>query len=86
MPLITELLDDCATLELLMPDGDRAESADSGLPPFNVLVGKFGFTIAESDQPPNDEAQVRALTNWLRSQWDSSQPRKEPALDARSAV
>lgn len=83
--MTTDLLDDCATLELLLPDGDGAESADSEPPPFNVLVGKFGFTISESDQPPDDEAQVRALTNWLRSQWDS-QSRKEPALDARSAI
>ena len=62
MPLTTELLDDCVTLELLLPDGDGSESANSEPPPFNVLVGKFGFTISESEQPPDDETQVRALT------------------------
>lgn len=85
LPLTTELQDHCATLECLLPDGEQDESANRNPPPFNVLVGKFGFSIRESDHPPDDDAQVRALTNWLRSQWES-QSRKEPALDARSAV
>jgi hypothetical protein len=34
-------------------------------------VGKFLFTVAQSDKPPDDEARVRALTAWLLTNWKS---------------
>ena len=34
-------------------------------------VGKFLFTVAQSDNPPDDEARVRALTAWLLTNWKS---------------
>lgn len=34
-------------------------------------VGKFLFTVAHSDKPPDDKARVRALTAWLLTNWKS---------------
>jgi hypothetical protein len=44
-------------------------------------VGKFLFTVAQSDKPPDDEARVRALTAWLRATWEAEQ-REEACVDA----
>lgn len=36
-------------------------------------VGKFLFTMSQSDKPRDDDARVRALTNWLLHSWESDQ-------------
>ncbi len=45
-----------------------------------VRVGKFLFTIAQTEEPPNDDVRVRALTAWLRATWESDK-REEARVD-----
>lgn len=46
-------------------------------------VGKFLFTMYQSDKPRDDDARVRALPNWLQHSWESDQ--REEVRHAQTA-
>ena len=41
--------------------------------PIEHRVGKFDFSIKQSNQPPDRDQCTRALTNWLLSEWHKQQ-------------